>query len=136
MKSRKYKRINSGIDKFHRLFIKAVTHIHCEYLRCLNRKRAVKIHIKIFILRKKMPLFDLPDKIKHLLSSSNGKRRNHNIASPVKRLFDNPGKISEIIRFFCCMYPVSVSRLHNDIIRRLCITWIFNDRLVYISDIS
>ena len=135
VKPGKYKRIYSGIDKLHCLFIKTIPHIHCKYFRRFDRQRTIQVHVKIFVFRKQMLFFDLTDKIKHLLCPSDCKGRNDNITSSVKCLLDNAGKLSQIIRFLGSMYPVSVSRLHYDIICQICVAWIFYDRLIYISDI-
>ena len=136
MKTGEHQRVNARVHQLHGLFIKTVPHIHGKDLRRLDGQRTVQIHLKIPVFRQEILLFDLTDEIKHLLGPAHGKGWNDHIAAPVKGLFDDPCKLTDIIRLLRRVDPVAVGGLHHHIIRCRRIARILNDRLVDISHIS
>ena len=106
-----------------------------EDVRRFHGKRTIYVYLEIRIFRKQSFRLDPPHIIKHLLCTSNGECRNHQIASLRKGCIDHLGKFDCVIRRGF-MVSITVGRLHDHIIRVLDKLRILDERPVVISDIS
>ena len=134
--SGKTNRIDSFIYQFSGFIIKAFFYIFTKNVRSFHCKWTVYIHLKIRIYRNQSLLFDLPYKIKHLLCPSYSKTRHYYIAAPFEGILDDLCQLANIIRLFTIVKPVSVCRLHHNIIRCLGISRILQNWLVGVSKIA
>lgn len=115
--------------KLHCLVVKAIDAVFLKDGCRFDSKRAVDIDRKIVMSMDQSPRFDIAQEIQHFLRAADGKRRNDNIAAPVKGTLDDLRQINAVIGRRL-MQAVAIGRFYNNIISVRYIGRITQKRLV------
>ncbi len=135
LQPRKSDRVDAFSHEFLRLLVKTPLYILSKNIRSPYRQRTIHIYFKFRIRLHKSLFFDLADKIEKFLCPSYRESRNHHISTLFKCPADDLCDLTGIIRRFP-VQPVSICRLHHDVIRFFRVDRIPQDRFIPISEIT
>ena len=128
-------RVLPAAHKRERFRIKTFAEIFTEDRCRFACERAVYIHFKPFVALHPPFGLDLADEVEHFLGSPDRKTRDHNIAAAVKRALQHSRKFTDIVGFRP-VGAVAVGGFHHDIVSRIQVMGVAQQRLVEVADIA